>query len=52
MIRKLKKLIIKITFSPIWFIVVFGYVVIDTWDRFANPTDVNEEIDIWEYWRL
>lgn len=50
--QKIKMLILKITFSPIWFVVVLGYVVIETWERFANPTGVDEEVDIWEYWRL
>lgn len=50
--NKLKMLILKIMFSPIWFIAVLGYVVIETWVRFANPTDADEEVDIWEYWRL
>lgn len=46
MIRKLKMLILKIVFSPIWFLAVFFYIVT------ANHTKINEEIDIWEYWRL
>jgi hypothetical protein len=46
MIRKLMMLILKIALSPIWFLAVFSYIVI------ANHTKTNEEIDIWEYWRL
>lgn len=52
MLGKIKMLILKITFSPIWFAVVLSYVFIETWERFANPTGVDEEVDIWEYWRL
>lgn len=50
--NELKILILKITFSPIWFIFALCYVVIETWVRFTNPTAEYEEFDIWEYWRL
>ena len=52
MLNELKMLILKITFSPIWFIFALCYVVIETWVRFTNPTAEYEEFDILEYWRL
>jgi hypothetical protein len=48
MIRKLKMLILKIVFSPIWLVVAFAYFIINTWEKLT----IDEEIDIWEYWRL
>lgn len=51
MIRKLKMLILKIAFSPIWVAVASAYLIINIWEKLTIPTS-EEEIDIWEYWRL
>lgn len=50
--QKIKMLILKIVFSPLWLIVALGYwFTKGLWTAF-NLRNEDNDIDIWGYWRL
>lgn len=50
--QKIKMLILKIVFSPIWLVVALAYCFAKGFWLAFNRWDKEDDRDIFEYWRL